>query len=70
MLKFKGAWDKYLGLIEFPYNNQYHSSICMAPYEVLYRRRCRCPIYWDEEGDQILEGPELVQEMVHKVKVI
>ena len=28
----------------------------MAPYEALYGRKCRCPVYWDEEGTRILEG--------------
>ncbi|KAJ8761373.1 hypothetical protein K2173_001503 [Erythroxylum novogranatense] len=33
VLEFRGAWDQYLALIEFAYNNHYHSSIGMAPYE-------------------------------------
>ena len=41
VLDFKGSWDQYLPLVEFAYNNSYHSSIGMAPYEVLYDRRCR-----------------------------
>ena len=56
--------------MEFAYNNQYHTSIGMAPYEALYVRRCRCPVYWDEEGERILTGPDLVQEMMDKVRVI
>ena len=36
VLDFKGNWDKYLPLIEFAYNNSYHSTISMAPYEILY----------------------------------
>ena len=70
VLEFQGAWDNYLALIEFAYNNQYQSSVGMAPYEALYGRKCRCPIYWDEEGERILEGPELVQETVDKIKVV
>ncbi|KAJ8761423.1 hypothetical protein K2173_001554 [Erythroxylum novogranatense] len=50
VMDFKGAWDEHLPLVEFAYNNSYHSSIQMAPYEVLYGRRCRTPICWDEEG--------------------
>ena len=38
MLEFKGNWDEHLPLIEFTYNNSYHSRIGMAPYEVLYGR--------------------------------
>ena len=70
VLEFQGAWDRYVALIEFAYNNNYRSSIGMATYEALYGRRCRCPLYWDEEGMRILEGPELIQETVDKVNVV
>ena len=42
--EFKGSWDGHFPLIEFVYNNSYHSSIQMAPFEALYSRRCRSPI--------------------------
>ena len=45
MLEFKGNWDEYLPLIEFAYNNSYHSSIGMAPYEALYGRKFRSHVY-------------------------
>ena len=38
-LDFQGGWDKYLPLSEFCYNNIYHSTIDMAPYEALYGRK-------------------------------
>ncbi|CAN0898578.1 Transposon Tf2-9 polyprotein [Linum grandiflorum] len=41
VLTMKGTWDEHLPLMEFAYNNQYHSSIKAAPYEVLYGRKCR-----------------------------
>jgi hypothetical protein len=40
-------WEKYLPLVEFAYNNSYHSSIGMPPYEALYGRPCRIPLSWD-----------------------
>ena len=33
-------------LAEFAYNNCYHSSIGMAPFEALYGNLCRTPICW------------------------
>ncbi|KAL8123999.1 hypothetical protein AgCh_011848 [Apium graveolens] len=47
-LDFKGNWDDHFPLIEFSYNNSYHASIGMPPYEALYGRKCRSPLYWDE----------------------
>ena len=38
-----GSWDDHLPLVEFAYNNSYHSSIEMAPYEALYGRKYRSP---------------------------
>ena len=38
VLEFKGAWNKYLPLIEFSYNNIYQATIGMTPYEALYGR--------------------------------
>ena len=36
VLDLQGNWDYNIPLIEFIYNNNYHSSIQMAPYEALY----------------------------------
>ncbi|WMV37848.1 hypothetical protein MTR67_031233 [Solanum verrucosum] len=44
VIDFKGNWDDHFPLIEFSYNNSYHSSISMAQFDVLYGRRCRSPI--------------------------
>ncbi|KAH0738661.1 hypothetical protein KY290_037366 [Solanum tuberosum] len=70
VIDFKGNWDDHLPLIEFAYNNSYHSSIQMAPYEALYGRRCRSPIGWFEVGEARLIGPDLVHQAMEKVKVI
>ncbi|GJX66808.1 retrotransposon protein, putative, ty3-gypsy subclass [Tanacetum coccineum] len=29
------------------------------PFEMLYGRKCRAPICWDQVGERILEGPEM-----------
>jgi hypothetical protein len=69
-MDMKGNWDDHLPLIEFAYNNNYHSSIHMAPYEALYGRKCRSPICWEEVGERKLLGPELVQMTTKKIKLI
>ena len=69
-IDFGGHWDEQLPLAEFAYNNSYHSSIEMAPYEALYGRRCRSPVGWFEPGERKLLGPEMVQQALEKVKVI
>nr|KYP40493.1 Retrotransposable element Tf2 [Cajanus cajan] len=54
----------------FTYNNSYHSSIGVAPYEALYGRRCRTPLCWCEPGDKVILGPEIVQQTTDKVRMI
>ena len=57
-------------LIKFAYNNNYHATIGMPPYETLYGRKYRSPIYWDEVGEKQVLGPDLVQDTVEKIKII
>nr|GEZ17298.1 putative reverse transcriptase domain-containing protein [Tanacetum cinerariifolium] len=49
VLDFGKGWDKHLLLVEFSYNNSYHTSIKAALFEALYGRKCRSPICWAEE---------------------
>ncbi|KAJ8750473.1 hypothetical protein K2173_015616 [Erythroxylum novogranatense] len=67
VLDFGGDWERHLPLIEFAYNNSYHSTIRMAPFEALYGRKCRSPLCWTEVGERQLEGPDLIQETSTKV---
>ncbi|GKC91778.1 putative reverse transcriptase domain-containing protein [Tanacetum coccineum] len=70
ILDFGGSWDVHLPLVEFSYNNSYHSSVRCAPFEALYGRKCRSPIMWEEVGEGYLIGPELVQETTEKISQI
>ncbi|GAU51606.1 hypothetical protein TSUD_414380 [Trifolium subterraneum] len=64
------SWDSCLPLIEFTYNNSFHSSIGMAPFEALYGRRCRTPLCWYESGETVVLGPDIVQETTEKIRMI
>jgi len=59
-----------LPLVEFTYNNNYHSSIGMTPYEALYGRRCRTPLCWQQDGKFLVLGLEFLQQTTEKVRVI
>ncbi|GJS32168.1 putative reverse transcriptase domain-containing protein [Tanacetum coccineum] len=43
VIDFGNGWDRHLPLVEFSYNNSYHTSIKAAPFEALYGRKCRSP---------------------------
>ena len=70
VLDFWGSWIAHLFLIEFAYNNSYHSNIGMAPYEALYGRRCRSLVAWEEPDKDVNLSPKLIQQTVDKVKLI
>ncbi|KAA0035496.1 ty3-gypsy retrotransposon protein [Cucumis melo var. makuwa] len=55
------SWDSHLHLMEFAYNNSYQATIDMTPFEALYGKCCRSPVYWGEVGERRMLGPELVQ---------
>ncbi|GJU15746.1 putative reverse transcriptase domain-containing protein [Tanacetum coccineum] len=64
---FGNGWVKHLSLVEFSYNNSYHASIKVAPFEALYGQKCRSPVCWAEVGQVQLTGPEMIQETTEKV---
>ena len=70
VLQFRDEWRKSLPLIEFAYNNNFHSSIGMSPFEVLYGKPCRTPLCWSEVGERVLVGPEIVDEITQNIQVI
>ncbi|GJV53884.1 putative reverse transcriptase domain-containing protein [Tanacetum coccineum] len=67
VIDFGNGWEGHLPLIEFSYNNSYHASIKAAPFEALYGRKYRSPVYWAKVGDARLTGPELVHETTEKI---
>jgi hypothetical protein len=51
VLKDNQSWDKCLPYAEFSYNNSYQESTKMAPFEFLYGRKCRTPLFWNEPDE-------------------
>ncbi|XP_068304298.1 uncharacterized protein [Pyrus communis] len=70
VLQFGDAWHQRLDLMKFAYNNNYHSSIGMAPFEALYGKSYRTPLCWSEIGERVLVGPKIVEETTQNIQVI
>jgi hypothetical protein len=69
-LQHGGSWDKILPYVEFSYNNSYQTSLKMSPFEALYGRKCKTPLYWDQTGERQFFGPEFIQEAEKQVRII
>nr|GEX50592.1 hypothetical protein [Tanacetum cinerariifolium] len=57
VIDFGKFWDRHLTLVEFSYNNNYHTSIKAAPFEALYSHISmeRGDMFWQTRED----GPSL-----------
>ncbi|WVZ93551.1 hypothetical protein U9M48_039522 [Paspalum notatum var. saurae] len=60
-IQYGTSWDKSLPYAEFSYNNSYQASLKKSPFEALYGRRCRTPLFWNQKerskcSDPILSG--------------
>jgi hypothetical protein len=55
--------EEYLHLVEFAYNNGYHASLKMSPFEALYGRKCNTSVSWDNPANKAVVGPELLKGM-------
>ena len=70
MLEDCDSWDRCLPLIKFTYNNSFHSSIDMTLYDALYERICRTPLCWFGIGENLVLGPDMIQQTTEKIKMI
>jgi hypothetical protein len=68
-LKDNQIWDKCLPYAEFSYNNSYQECIKMTPFEFLYGRKCRTPLFWNEPGENQIFGPDIHREAERQVQM-
>ncbi|GAA0154971.1 hypothetical protein LIER_43301 [Lithospermum erythrorhizon] len=65
-----GNWEDHLHLVVFAYNNNYHSSIQMAPCKALYGRKCRSHVYCDEVGEKSVMAPDDLKDIEERIPMI
>ncbi|XP_069152740.1 uncharacterized protein [Solanum lycopersicum] len=70
VIDFNGSCKEHMHLIDFSYNNSYHSSIGMVPFDAMYARICRSPVRWFEVRESSILGPEIIHKALGKVMVI
>ncbi|WVZ75902.1 hypothetical protein U9M48_023921 [Paspalum notatum var. saurae] len=64
------SWDKCLPYAEFSYNNSYQASLKKSPFEALYGRRCRTPLFWDQIGEKQVFGPGIIEDAEQQLRVV
>jgi hypothetical protein len=69
-LKYGNSWDQSLPYVEFSYNNSYLASLKMSPFEALYGRPCRTPLFWNETGESQVLGPDVLKNAKKKVQIV
>jgi hypothetical protein len=69
-LKYGKSWDKSIPYTEFSYNNSFMATIKMAPFEVLYGRKCRTPLFWSQTGESQVFGLEVQKDAERQVQMI
>jgi hypothetical protein len=42
----------------------------MAPFEALYGRKCRTPLYWSQTCESQLFGTDIIKEAERQVEII
>jgi hypothetical protein len=42
----------------------------MAPFEALYGRQCRTPLFWSQTGESQVFGAEVLKDAEHQVQMI
>jgi hypothetical protein len=42
----------------------------MAPYEALYGRQCRTPLFWSQTGESQVFGPEVLKDAEKQVQIV
>jgi hypothetical protein len=69
-LQYERSGDKSLSYGEFSYNNSYQEILKMAPFEMMYGRRCRTPLFWSDAEERNVFGPDIMQEAEKQVCMV
>ncbi|WVZ84298.1 hypothetical protein U9M48_031346 [Paspalum notatum var. saurae] len=68
--QYDTSWDKCLPYAEFSYNNNYQASLKKSPFEALYGKRCRTPLFWNQTGEKQVFGPDIIQDAEQQLRIV
>ncbi|GJW01342.1 putative reverse transcriptase domain-containing protein [Tanacetum coccineum] len=66
LIDFENGWDRPLPLIEFSYNNNYHTGIKAAPFETLYGRKIQAARECQKSYADVRHKPFVISRRRHR----
>ena len=69
-LQYGTSWNNNLPYAEFSSNNSYQKSLNMAPFEALYGRKCRTPLFWNQTGETQVFRLDVLRDVEEQVRMI
>ena len=67
-LEQPSKWYEYLPLVEFAYNNTFHSSIGMTPFSALYGHEVVSPATWFDLVGRVEVSHKMLESMEEQTK--
>ncbi|WVZ89652.1 LOW QUALITY PROTEIN: hypothetical protein U9M48_036031 [Paspalum notatum var. saurae] len=65
----EGQIERTNPILEFSYNNSYQASLKKSPFEALYGKRCRTPLFWNHTGEKQVFGPDIIQNAEQQLRI-
>jgi len=64
--------SKIVGMTAYPMPSSPIITVLlnMSPFEALYGRKCRTPLFWDQTGERQVFGPESLKVAEERVQII
>ncbi|WVZ76164.1 hypothetical protein U9M48_024161, partial [Paspalum notatum var. saurae] len=50
--------------------DNYQASLKKSPFEALYGKRCRTPLFWNQTGEKQVFGPDIVQDTEQQLRIV
>ncbi|WVZ75607.1 hypothetical protein U9M48_023645 [Paspalum notatum var. saurae] len=69
-IQYGTSWDKCLPYAKFSYNNSYQASLKKSPFEALYSKRYRTPLFWNQNGEKQVFGPDIIQDAEQQLRIV
>ncbi|WVZ90112.1 LOW QUALITY PROTEIN: hypothetical protein U9M48_036442 [Paspalum notatum var. saurae] len=69
-IQYGTSWDKCLPYAEFSYNNSYQASLKKSPFEALYGKRYRTPLFWNQTSEKQVFRPNIIQDAEQQLRIV